>query len=163
MSDALVKSMKNGIYEILQYAQEHAISVNVTCFCPYVRCLNQIHQGLDIMCDHIFIFSILRSYTILTRYGEVLHKLKTSRGIIYVHEWMSDHLEDMVRDVSEENFGRAYLYDSLNSDSKEELYLEYTNFTRLSATLTLFSLKARNGWTNKSFIELLELLKHMLP
>nr|KYP66441.1 hypothetical protein KK1_012735 [Cajanus cajan] len=36
-------------------------------------------------------------------------------------------------------------------------------FTRLSATLRLFSLKARNGWTDKSFTELLELLKEMLP
>jgi len=38
----------------------------------------------------------------------------------------------------------------------------WTNFTWLPITLKLFSLKARNGWTDKSFIELLELLKKML-
>jgi len=32
---------------------------------------------------------------------------------------MNDPLEDMVRDVGEENFGRAHVYDPL----KEELYL----------------------------------------
>jgi len=32
---------------------------------------------------------------------------------------MNDRLEDMVRDVGEDNFGRAYLYDSLKSDLEE--------------------------------------------
>jgi len=44
--------------------QEHAISVNGTYFCPCVRCLNQIRHDLDIMRDHLFIFSIMRSYTL---------------------------------------------------------------------------------------------------
>jgi len=30
------------VYEFLQYAQEHTISVIGTYFCPCVRCLNQI-------------------------------------------------------------------------------------------------------------------------
>ena len=76
---------------------------------------------------------------------------------------MNDHLEEMVRDVGEENFGKAHLYDSLKSDSEEELYLGCTNFTRLSTTLKLFSLKAMNGLTDTSFTELLELLKEMCP
>jgi len=64
---------------------------------------------------------------------------------------MNDHLEEMVHDVGEENFEKTHSYDSLKSDSEEELYPGYTNFTRLSATLKLFSLKARNGWTDTSF------------
>jgi len=35
---------------------------------------------------------------------------------------MSDHLEDMVRNIGEENFGRAHLYDYLKSNSEENLY-----------------------------------------
>jgi len=76
---------------------------------------------------------------------------------------MNDHLEDMVRDVEEKNFGKAHLYDSLKSDSKEELYPGCTKFTRLSPTLKLLSLKAKNRWTNTSFTKLLELLKEMFP
>jgi len=45
-----------------------------------------------------------------------------SRGTNYVDQWMNDHLEDMVHDVGEENFGKAHLFDSLKSDSEEELY-----------------------------------------
>jgi len=71
-------------------------------------------------------------------------------------------IEDMVREVGEFFFGKAHLFNSLKSDSKEELYPGCANFTRLLATLKLFSLKAKNGWTDKSFTKLLELLKKML-
>nr|XP_004512662.1 uncharacterized protein LOC101489810 [Cicer arietinum] len=76
---------------------------------------------------------------------------------------MNDQLDDMIRDVGQESFNRAHVYDNLCSDKEEPLYLGCTNFTRLSAVLRLFNLKARNGWTDKSFTELLELLKEMLP
>jgi len=154
---------EKGVSEFLQYVQEHAISSNGTYFCPCVCCLNQIRHDLGTMRDHLFIFGIMRSYTLWTWHGEVLDKPTTSRGTDYVDDWMNDHLEDMVRDVGEENFGKVHLYDSLKSDSEEQLYPGCTNFTRLSATLKLFSLKARHGWTDTSFTELLELLKEMLP
>jgi len=37
--------------------------------------------------------------------------------------------EDMVGDIGEENFGKAHLFDSFKSDSKEELYPGCDNFT----------------------------------
>jgi len=43
---------EKGVSDFLQYAQEHAISINGTYFCLYVRCL--------------FIFRIMRSYTLWT-------------------------------------------------------------------------------------------------
>jgi len=43
------------------------------------------------------------------------------------------------------------------------LYVGCTNFTRLSAMLALVNLKARFGWSDRSFTELLVLLKNMLP
>jgi len=154
---------EKGVSEFLQYVQEHTISSNGTYFCSCVRCLIQIRHDLGTMRDHLFIFGIMRSYTLWTWHGEVLDKPTTSRGTDYVDDWMNDHLEDMVRDVGEENFGKIHLYDSFKSNSEEELYPRCINFTRLSTTLKLFSLKARHGWTNTSFTKLLELLKEMLP
>ena len=46
---------------------------------------------------------------------------------------------------------------------EEVLFPECTNFTRLSVVLDLVHLKARYGWSNKNFIELLDMLKKMLP
>jgi len=49
------------------------------------------------------------------------------------------------------------------SDAETPLYYGLTNFTWLSTVLTLMNLKAINGWTDKSFTKLLQLLKDMLP
>ena len=54
------------------------------------------------------------------------------------------------------------MYDSLKDDSEKSLYPGYTGFTRLSAILKLCNIKAKNGWTNRSFTKLLELLHEML-
>jgi len=77
---------EKGVSEFLHYAQEHKISSNRTYFCPCVRFLNQICYDLGTMCDHLFIFGIMRSYTLWTWHGEVLDKPTTSRGTNYVDD-----------------------------------------------------------------------------
>jgi len=71
-------------------------------------------------------------------------------------------MEDMIEDIGQENFHIAHVYDSLKDDLEKTLYLGCTSFTRLSVTLRLFNIKAKNGRTDKSFCELLELLHLML-
>jgi len=58
---------ENGVSNILHYAQEHAIFVNGTYFCPCVRCLNQVRHDLGTIRDHLYIFGIMRSYTLCVR------------------------------------------------------------------------------------------------
>jgi len=72
-------------------------------------------------------------------------------------------MEDMIDDIGEDNFKSAQVYDSLKDDSEKSLYPGCTRCTRSSAILKLFNIKARNGWTDRSFSELLELLHEMLP
>ncbi|XP_058749838.1 uncharacterized protein LOC131622822 [Vicia villosa] len=76
---------------------------------------------------------------------------------------MDDRLEDMMRDIGQYSFKREHVYDTLCNGKDKPLYPGCTNFTRLSAVLKLFNLKANNGWTDKSFTELFELLTQMLP
>jgi len=71
-------------------------------------------------------------------------------------------MEDMIRDIGEDSFHQAHVYDSLKDDSVTELYLGCSTFSRLSTVLQLFNIKVRNGWTNKSFTELLELFHQIL-
>ena len=73
-----------------------------------------------------------------------------------------DRLEDMIHDVGDESFAEAHGYERMPSYAKTPLYPGSTNFTRFSAVLRLMNLKTINGWTNKSFAELLQLLKDML-
>ncbi|KAL8129187.1 LOW QUALITY PROTEIN: hypothetical protein V2J09_018342 [Rumex salicifolius] len=44
--------------------------------------------------------------------------------------------------------------DSLLGNAKKSLYAGCSNFTKLSATLKLYNLKATNGWSDKSFTNL---------
>jgi len=72
-------------------------------------------------------------------------------------------MEDMILDIGEDSFHQAHVYDSLKDNSVTELYLGCSTFSRLSTVLRLFNIKAINGWTDKSFTELLELFHQILP
>jgi len=78
---------------------------------------------------------------------------------------MGDHLEDMIRDLGQEFFQQAHapMYDTLQTDSKKPLYPGCKNsLTLLSAVLTLVNVKARYGWSDKSFSSLLQVVHDML-
>ena len=74
-------------------------------------------------------------------------------------------------DVNSEN-GQATSMEEMNDinqymklidDEKTPLYPRCTSFTKLSATMKLYNLKVRNGWSNASFTQLLKLQREMLP
>jgi len=112
--------------------------------------------------EHLLCDGFLKSYTTWTWHGELLD-LRSVRGASEkVHFSMDDRLEDMIRDVGAESFANA-VFENMSNDAETPLYPSSNNFTRLSAVLRLMNLKAMNGWTDKSFIELLQLLKDMLP
>jgi len=121
----------------------------------------------NLLCD-----GFLRSYTTWTWHDELLNLPRVFVTEEYVGSNMDDavhddvdddQLEDMIRDVGAESFAEVNGYGSMPSDAKTPSYLGSTNFARLSAVLRLMNLKAINGWTDKSFTKLLQLLKDMLP
>nr|AAT85787.1 transposase family protein [Oryza sativa Japonica Group]ABF96900.1 transposon protein, putative, CACTA, En/Spm sub-class, expressed [Oryza sativa Japonica Group] len=77
-----------------------------------------------------------------------------------------DMLQDMLRDVDDVamNETDSMKFSRLVSDSETPLYAGCKpKHTKLSATLDLMKLKASSGWSDKSFTELLGILKDMLP
>jgi len=76
-------------------------------------------------------------------------------------------MEDMIRNIGEDSFHQAHVYDSLKDDSLKddsftELYPSCSTFSRLSTVLRLFNIKVRNLWTDKSFTKLLGLFYQIL-
>jgi len=56
------------------------------------------------------------------------------------------------------------MYEGLHSDSKKPLYTRCNNsLTMLSAVLSLVNVKARYGWSVKSFTSLLQVVHELLP
>ena len=81
--------------------------------------------------------------------------------------WQQSHRlsQLMIHDLGQEGFQQAHepLYHKIENDSKKPLYSRCTSFTRLSTVFSLVNLKARFGWSDKSFTKLLVLLKNILP
>ena len=106
----------------------------------------------------------MKNYTTWTWHGEVIDLPYVSEVDQYEHSNMysKDCMEDMIRDISEESFHQAHVYDSLKDNSRTELYPGCSSFSHLLAVLRLFNMKARNGWTGRNFTELLEFLHEIL-
>ena len=78
---------------------------------------------------------------------------------------MGDRLEDMIRDLGQESFQQAHapMYEGLQSDSKKPLYTGCKNsLTLLLVVLSLVNVKARYGWSDKSFSSLLQVVHDIL-
>lgn len=75
---------------------------------------------------------------------------------------MNDNLEYMICDIGLDYFNKAHVDDTLQSEMEESLFLGCINFTRLLVVVRLFNFKEKGGWTDRSFIEFLELLQEML-
>ena len=74
-----------------------------------------------------------------------------------------DRVKEIAEALEEDLNDYPKMFERLVSDVEKPLYNGCTKFTRLSAVLKLYNLKADNGWSDKSFTELLALMKDMLP
>lgn len=151
---------KNGVLEFLKFAETNLPNSNGRFHCPCVKCFNIAPLEVEVVREHLGVHGICQSYTTWTWHGELVDAPKPPQQKELDVE-IGDR--EMIRDIGQESFQRAHEYDTLRSDNKEPLYSGCKKFTRLSAVLRLFNLKAIHGWTDKSFTELLELLKDMLP
>ena len=72
-------------------------------------------------------------------------------------------LDELMCDVEAEFIDIPNFFENMRADAKKPLFPNCTKYTKLSAVFKLFNLKAKNGWSDKSFTALLELLWDMLP
>ncbi|CAK8562299.1 unnamed protein product [Lathyrus sativus] len=152
-----------GMEAFFQYAREKLPNNNMF-YCPCVNCLNrELPLLIDEIRNHLVCEGICQSYTNWIWHGEPSNNTSSVSEREVVDVDMDNRLEDMINAIGPESFQHAHMYDTLCSNNEESLYSGCTNFTRLYAVLRLFNLKARNGWTDKKFTELLELLCEMLP
>ena len=130
-----------------------------------MNCVNGKRLDIELIREHVLCDGFLNNYTTWTWHGEVLDLPYVSEQDQCEHSnlYSEDCMEDMIRDIGEESFYQACVFYSLKDDSPIELYPGCSNFSRLSAVLRLFNMKARNGWIDRSFTELLEFLHEILP
>ena len=156
----------NGVKDFLDFARRNADDTNGMFYCPCVLCLNEKRLSATDIYTHLICEGFCKSYTVWVWHGEEFN-MQTSR-----HERMTfddnetdmnDQIEDIIRDVGEEAFKKSQAYDNMCSDAERPLYPGCKKYQLLNTVLKLVSLKARHGWSDKSFSEMLDTFKDMLP
>ncbi|WVZ00727.1 hypothetical protein V8G54_026796 [Vigna mungo] len=166
----LSKEYEDGVKEFRRFAVEHAKNPS-RIICPCLQCCHLKVVNVDELEEHLICNGIDKSYSCWTKHGE---NRKNHINNDFHHNtsytlketdttYELDEVEENVNVIEEDMQDCPHMFDSLTTDAKTPLYNGCTSFTRLSAVLKLFNLKARNGWSNTSFTELLSLIKDMLP
>ncbi|KAL5554060.1 hypothetical protein UlMin_041461 [Ulmus minor] len=161
----------NGLQHFLQMAKPF---VNDRGFikCPCRRCLNNASHQLEELESHIFRNGFMFGYNQWIHHGEPATgnagtTVAGPSGGIHERDEMFDVLDDIIsEDVDDDAVGGPSSndqYDDLFAALRSELYPGVSSFSSLNFLVKLMHLKVLNKWTNKSFDELLKLLKLAFP
>lgn len=171
-----------GVNEFITCASEHyeknLREQGKKCLiaCPCYHCGNlKKYTSIETLRDHLFRHGFKPFYTNWIWHGEEIdsRKSSTNNDKNNGNNMATDDEEDdvdidrvneMIQDVEDHLMHRPDIFNDLVNDSKKPLYPGCKQeLTRLSTTLKLCKLKVKNGWTDKSFSELLKFLIDILP
>ena len=96
----------------------------------------------------------------IIRHGELTDMQRESQSEP-VDVQIGDRLEKRICDLGQKSFHQAPvpMYDTLQSDSKKALHMGCKkSLTLLLAVLSLVNVKARYGWSDKTFTSLLQVV-----
>ncbi|KAL5548417.1 hypothetical protein UlMin_003648 [Ulmus minor] len=160
-----------GLQSFLQMAKPH---VNDRGFirCPCNRCINNAQHQLEVLETHIHRFGFMSDYNEWIYHGENVNAASSSNvpqpnSGVHDRNEMFEVLEDIISNNAEvDQLGSQssnVQYDDLFTALNSELYPGVSSFSSLNFLVKLMHLKVMNKWTNKSFDELLKLLKLAFP
>lgn len=151
------KEYESGVEEFVKFAVKHATDPN-RIICPCLGCCYGKRGNADVLRNHLLGNGIDRSYTCWTMHGEMsnnnvdLGNNETSESNEFDTNTIDyDRIDEMLDVVEEDLRDCPKMFERLVSDSEKPLYDGCSKFTRMSAVLKLYSIKARNGWSDKSF------------
>ncbi|KAL5574589.1 hypothetical protein UlMin_016288 [Ulmus minor] len=140
--------------------------------CPCNRCINNAQHQLEVLETHIHRFGFMSDYNDWIYHGENVYAASSSNVLhpnsgVHDRDEMFEVLEDIIsNDAEVDQLGSQssnVQYDDLFTALNSELYPGVSSFSSLNFLVKLMHLKVMNKWTNKSFDELLKLLKLAFP
>src|ERR1051325_11330088 len=139
--------------------------------CPCLGCFYVGQVDADELKSHLLRRGIDRSFTCWIFHGEkssenVEPEVKSNATYAsydnVTDTYDCDRVEEIAEALEVDLQDCPKMFERLVSDVEKTLYKDCTKFTRLFAVLKVYNLKARSGWSDKSFTELLALLRDML-
>src|ERR1044072_5429615 len=168
-SNRFSKDYENGVSEFIKFAIAHAKDPS-RMTCPYLYyCYGNRVDAVQLT-SHLIRYGIDRSYTCWNMHGEKSNEnVESGDKRTYASKdnctdtYNYDQVEEIAKALEEDLNDCPKMFERLVSNAEKPLYNGCTKFTRLSAVLKLYNLKAGNGWSDKSFTNLSALMKDMLP
>ena len=146
--------------------------------CPCINCRNIVRHSASVVLDHLVTRGMEEGYKMRADWylhgelnAEVADESKGSEwndeiyGLFRAAECFDEELAD-TRDISDTAEGDDKREDDFLAklaDAETPLYPSCASHSKLCAIVSLFRLKTRNGWSDKSFNDLLETLPEVLP
>ncbi|RVW57992.1 hypothetical protein CK203_113331 [Vitis vinifera] len=124
-------------------------------------------QTPQVIREHLFFNGIDLSYRVWYWHGEKgpsvgFSNVSQQRLTNARYNDVADTI-DMVNATQVNYMNDPQVFGRLLEDAEKPLYPGCMKYTKLSALVKLYNLKARYGWSDKGFSELLQLLGDMLP
>lgn len=128
----------------------------IMCYCK--DCRNMSHHTFDIVYEHLVIKGMDMTYKIWYRHGDEVC-VRDEIEDVYIFDEFNMCRSTYEREEVSDDPCLSSIENGLNQkveDARIPLYLECVKFTKMSAIVALYKLKALSGWKNKSFSDLLE-------
>ncbi|KAL4554169.1 hypothetical protein LXL04_039706 [Taraxacum kok-saghyz] len=170
--DRFSQEYLDNLVEFEKAANDHRVHRGEShIWCPCTKCQNcQKFDDWHIIQEHLITEGFMSRYTRWSEHGELLSDCITvDVGSNYddvddSEDDNRDNLDEMLDDIEDDGTYTDYEnFQQLIEDNEKPLYEGCKKFTKLSAVLKLFNLKANNGWSDKSFTKTLEVINEMLP
>ena len=164
--DRRSKDYEEGVEYFINFALQHCPKQSVIR-CPCNRCGNLFHHTPTKVREHLFFNGIDQSYCTWYWHGEDIPTSAKSSEMAQCHDTVNysdvGNTVDMIHAMKDEFMEDPILFKKLLEDAEKPLYPGCAKFTKLSALVILYNVKARYGWSDKSFSDLLQILGDMLP
>ncbi|KAL5575707.1 hypothetical protein UlMin_017406 [Ulmus minor] len=159
----LSSKYEEGVESFINFAILNSTKLNLIR-CPCIKCGNLKFLDPKTIKDHLFVNGVLKSYTIWFWHGETTGSVHVEGDSESGFEY-GDGLDavDMVEAVFREYDNKPDSFIKLLADAENPFYSRCSTHTVLSTLVRLYNLKAKHGWSDNSFSELLSLLADVLP
>ncbi|CAL2249584.1 unnamed protein product [Prunus armeniaca] len=166
-SDRRSKAYELGVEAFLNFSVENLLTTT-HIRCPCVKCVNLKLFGVGIIRDHLYFNGVDQSYKNWTFHGEPWEAAtNASRNVEEDddhsrYSFVSEEIEMDDHDFGD--FGSdPYEFANVIGDGDQPLYPGCRKYTKLSALVKLYNLKAKYGMSDVCFTELLILQGDLLP
>ena len=156
----LSSKYEEGVESFINFAILNSTKLNLFR-CPCIKCGNLKFLYPKTIKDHLFVNGVLDSYTTWFWHGETSGSVHIEGDFESSFEYGDGlYAVDMVEAVFREYDNKPDSFINLLTDAEKPLYNGCSTHIVLSQ---LYNLRAKHGWNDNSFPELLSLLDDVLP